>query len=94
MEVRDLFEHGGERFVYRLTIEPAPVRVAATVEKGVWELGPKTLDLRSPLFAVVVSTSLCGSNWLTFRLGGSCGRDIRAQGGVGQGGDAEDSAQA
>ena len=33
VEVRDLFEHGGERFVYRLTIEPAPVRVAATVEK-------------------------------------------------------------
>lgn len=46
VEVRDLFEHGGERFVYRLTIEPAPVRVAATVEKGVWELGPKTLDLK------------------------------------------------
>ena len=47
VEVRDLFAHGGKRFVYRLTIEPPPVVVAATVEKGVWELGPdKPLELK------------------------------------------------
>ncbi len=44
VEVRDLFDHGGDRFVYRLTIEPQPVIVLATVEKNVW-----SLDAKKPL---------------------------------------------
>lgn len=47
VEVRDLFEHGGDRFVYRLTIEPQPVMVSATIEKEVWELvGDKPLEIK------------------------------------------------
>jgi len=47
VEVRDLFEHGGDRFVYRLTIEPQPVTVTATVEKDVWTLvGEKPLEIK------------------------------------------------
>ena len=47
VEVRDLFEHGGDRFVYRLTIEPQPVAVSATIEKAVWELaGEKPLEIK------------------------------------------------
>jgi len=47
VEVRDLFAHGGDRFVYRLTVEPQPVAVTATVEKEVWVLGPdKPLELK------------------------------------------------
>ena len=50
VEVRDLFEHGGERFVYRLTIEPQPVTVTATVEKDVWTLvGEKPLEIKVTL---------------------------------------------
>ncbi len=44
VEVRDLFDHGGDRFVYRLTIEPQPVTVLATVEKNIW-----SLDAKKPL---------------------------------------------
>ncbi len=44
VEIRDLFDHGGARFVYRLTIEPQPVTVLATVEKNVW-----SLDAKKPL---------------------------------------------
>jgi len=47
VEVRDLFDHGGDRFVYRLTIEPQPVTVMATVEKNVWSLdATKPLEIK------------------------------------------------
>ena len=47
VEVRDLFDHGGDRFVYRLTIEPQPVTVLATVEKNVWSLdATKPLEIK------------------------------------------------
>ena len=47
IEVRDLFDHGGDRFVYRLTIQPSPVAVTATVEKDVWSLvGEKPLEIK------------------------------------------------
>ena len=50
VEVRDLFEHGGERHFYRLTIEPQPVTVTATVEKDVWTLvGEKPLEIKVTL---------------------------------------------
>tara|TARA_B100000029_G_scaffold14225_1_gene14772 strand:- start:120 stop:1796 length:1677 start_codon:yes stop_codon:yes gene_type:complete len=47
VEVRDLFEHGGPRFVYRLTIQPQPVTVSATVGKDVLTLdGDKPLEVK------------------------------------------------
>ena len=47
VEIRDLFDHGGTRFVYRLTIQPQPVTVSATVDKDVWALeGEKPLEVK------------------------------------------------
>ncbi|MFP6770648.1 MAG: PPC domain-containing protein, partial [Planctomycetaceae bacterium] len=45
-EVRDLFDHGGSRYSYRLTIEPVRAEVSATVEKDRWELADKSLSIK------------------------------------------------
>ncbi len=45
-EVRDLFDHGGPRYSYRLTIEPVVATVSATVEKDRWEVADKPLSIK------------------------------------------------
>ena len=47
VEVGDLFQHGGKRYPYRLTLAPLEAQVSATVEKDRWELaGQKTLEIK------------------------------------------------
>ena len=47
VEVGDLFQHGGARYAYRLTIAPVKARATVTVEKDRWELvGEKPQEIK------------------------------------------------